>query len=110
MCRVPLQGWSKRLPFSIFYLFSNLSSIGQKASANQHIIANYLSDGGDWPIEPRRRKALIEVTAIGMGLMMTAVAVMAAGLVLEATLLMMRRALRTPPLAASLEPSATDLS
>lgn len=46
---------------------------------------------------------MMEITAVGMGLMMTAVAVVIAGLMLEATLLMMSRALGTAPLAASFE-------
>lgn len=49
---------------------------------------------------------MLEITAIGMGLMMTGVAVAVGGLVLEATLLMLFRALRVPPLAASSEPAA----
>lgn len=53
---------------------------------------------------------MLEITAVGMGLMMTGVAVAVGGLMLEATLLMMSRALRTPPLAASLEPTAIHLS
>ena len=53
---------------------------------------------------------MMEITAVGMGLMMTAVSVAIAGLMLEATLLMMSRALRTSPLAASLEPDAVHLS
>lgn len=40
---------------------------------------------------------MIEITAIGMGLMMTAVAVAVGGLMLEATFLMLGRALRTSP-------------
>jgi hypothetical protein len=39
---------------------------------------------------------MMEITAIGMGLMMTAVAVVVAGLMLEATLLMLNRSLRVP--------------
>jgi hypothetical protein len=53
---------------------------------------------------------MMEITAIGIGLMMTAVAVTVGGLALEATLLMMRRALRAPPLAASFEPAAISLN
>ena len=44
---------------------------------------------------------MMEITAIGLGLMMTAVAAAFAGLMLEATLLMMGKALRDP-LAAQL--------
>jgi hypothetical protein len=46
---------------------------------------------------------MMEIAAIGMGLMMTGVAVAVGGLTLEATLLMLGRALRSPPLAASVE-------
>ena len=53
---------------------------------------------------------MIEITAIGMGLMMTAVAVAVGGLALEATLLMWSRALRVLPLAASYEPAAIHLN
>ena len=42
---------------------------------------------------------MMQITAIGLGLMMTAVAVAFAGLLLEATLLMMGRALRDPLVA-----------
>jgi hypothetical protein len=49
---------------------------------------------------------MIEITAIGMGLMMTGVAVAVGGLLLEATFLILGRAFRTPPLAASFEPAA----
>ena len=40
---------------------------------------------------------MMEITAIGMGLMMTAVSVAAAGLILEAARLMMKRHIRHPP-------------
>jgi hypothetical protein len=40
---------------------------------------------------------MMEITAIGMGLMMTAVSVAAAGLILEAAILMLRRYLRHQP-------------
>jgi hypothetical protein len=40
---------------------------------------------------------MMEITAVGMGLMMMAVAVTVGGLVLEAALLMLCRALRVPP-------------
>jgi len=40
---------------------------------------------------------MMEITAIGMGLMMTGVAVAVGGLTLQATLLMMCRALRVSP-------------
>jgi hypothetical protein len=49
---------------------------------------------------------MMEITAIGMGLMMTIVAVVVGGLMLEGTLLMLGRALRSPPLAASIEHAA----
>jgi hypothetical protein len=48
----------------------------------------------------------MEITAIGIGLMMTGVAVAVGGLMLEATFLILGRALRDPPLAASFEPLA----
>ena len=53
---------------------------------------------------------MIEITAIGVGLMMTGVAVTVGGLMLEATFLILGRAFRTPPLAASFEPVAIHLS
>ena len=53
---------------------------------------------------------MMEITAMGMGLMMTAVAVAVAGLMFEATFLMLGRTLRTPPLAASFEPGAIHLN
>jgi len=53
---------------------------------------------------------MMEITAVGMGLMMTGVAVPVGGLLLEATFLMLGRALRAPPHAASLEPAAIHLS
>lgn len=49
---------------------------------------------------------MMEITAIGMGLMMTAVGVAVGGLLIEATLLMMGRALRGPFVTASFEPAA----
>ena len=52
---------------------------------------------------------MMEITGIGMGLMMTGVAVAAGGLLLEAALLMMCRSLRTP-VTASTEPAAIRLS
>jgi len=56
-----------------------------------------------------RKQKMMEIMAIGMGLMMTAVGVAVGGLTLEAALLMMCRALRAPPLAASLEPAAPSI-
>lgn len=53
---------------------------------------------------------MMEITAIGMGLMMTSVAVAIAGLMLEATLLMLSRALRVPHLSAPLETAAINSS
>ena len=47
---------------------------------------------------------MMEITGLGMGLMMTGVAVAAGGIMLEAALLMMCRSLRTP-ITASLEPA-----
>jgi len=48
---------------------------------------------------------MMEVTAVGMGLMMTAVGVAVGGLMIQATLLMMGRALRSLSLAESLKPA-----
>jgi hypothetical protein len=48
---------------------------------------------------------MMEATAVGMGFIMTAVSVAVGGLLLEGTLLILGRALRTPPLAASCEPA-----
>ena len=53
---------------------------------------------------------MIEITAVGMGLMMTGLAVAVGGLMLEATFLMLGRALRVPTLAASFVPVAIQLS
>lgn len=53
---------------------------------------------------------MLEITAVGMGMMMTGVAVAAGGLLLEAALLMMSRALRTPVLIESFEPAAIQLT
>jgi hypothetical protein len=53
---------------------------------------------------------MIEIAGIGMGLMMTGAAVAVGGLVLEATFLMLGRALRVPTLAASFEPAAIHVS
>jgi hypothetical protein len=53
---------------------------------------------------------MMEITAVGMGLMMTTVAVAVGGIMLEATFLMMGRALRGPALAASFAPAAIQLS
>jgi hypothetical protein len=53
---------------------------------------------------------MMEMTALGMGLMMTGVAVVVGGLVFEAMFLMLSRALRVPFLAASIEPAAIHLS
>lgn len=52
---------------------------------------------------------MMEITAIGMGLMMTGVAVTVGAFVLEATFLMLIRALRVPPLTESLEPAVVHL-
>jgi len=48
---------------------------------------------------------MMEMTAMGMGLMMTAVAVVVGGLVFEAMFLMLSRALRVPLLSPSMEPA-----
>jgi hypothetical protein len=53
---------------------------------------------------------MMEITAIGMGLMMTGVAVALGGLMLEVMFLMMGRALRGPTQAASFEPAAVVVS
>ena len=53
---------------------------------------------------------MMEITAVGMGLMMTGVAVAVGGLTLEVTFLMLARALRSPALAASVEPATIHLS
>jgi hypothetical protein len=52
---------------------------------------------------------MLEFTAMGMGLMMAGVAVAIGGLMLEATFLMMGRALRGPTLAPAFEPAAIQL-
>lgn len=62
------------------------------------------------PDEGAETLRMMEITAIGMGLVMTGVAVAVGGVLLEATLMMMCRALRTPTLAASFEPTAINLS
>jgi len=54
--------------------------------------------------------AMMELTAVGMGLMMTGIAVAVGALMLEATLLILCRAFREPALAASLEPAVIPLS
>ena len=48
---------------------------------------------------------MMEMTGMGMGLMMTGVAVVVGGLVFEAMFLMLSRALRVPLLAPSIEPA-----
>ena len=53
---------------------------------------------------------MMEITAIGMGLMMTGVAVAVGGVMLEATLLMLGRALRSSLLAESVEHAAIQVS
>jgi len=53
---------------------------------------------------------MMEITAIGMGMMLTGVGVAVGGLMLEAMFLMLGRALRGPPLAASFGPAAIHLS
>jgi hypothetical protein len=55
-------------------------------------------------------REMMEITAIGMGLMMTAVGVAVGGFMIQATLLMMGRALRGPTLATSFEPAAIHLT
>jgi len=46
---------------------------------------------------------MMEMTGMGMGLMMTGVAVVVGGLVFEAMFLMLSRALRVPVLTPSIE-------
>jgi hypothetical protein len=53
---------------------------------------------------------MMEMTAMGMGLMMTGVAVVVGGLVFEAMFLLLSRAMRVPLFAASIEPAAIHLS
>ena len=53
---------------------------------------------------------MVEITTIGMGLMTTAAAVAVGGLALEAMRLMLSRAFRGIPPAASFEPAAIHLS
>lgn len=47
---------------------------------------------------------MMEITAVGMGLMMTGFAVALGGIILEATFLMMARAFRAPAVAIALKP------
>ena len=53
---------------------------------------------------------MMEITAVGMGLMMTGVAVAFGGLVIEGIFLMLIRALRVPPLVEPLEPAVIHVS
>ena len=53
---------------------------------------------------------MMEITAVGMGLMMTAVGVAVGGFMIQATVLLMGRALRSLPLAESLKPAAIKLT
>jgi hypothetical protein len=48
---------------------------------------------------------MMEMTGIGMGIVMTGVAVAMGGLMLEATLLMLCRGIRVPTLIGTLEPA-----
>jgi len=79
-------------------LFSNLSSIGLKAIPGEHIIGNVPS--GRLRADRVRFGVteMMDITGIGMGLMMTGVAVAVGGLMLEGAFLMLGRALRAPPL------------
>ena len=52
---------------------------------------------------------MMEITGIGMGLMMTGVAVATGGLLLEAAVHLMCRSLRNPALTASGAPAAIRL-
>jgi len=67
-------------------------------------------DGSSPHDEGMEIQTMMEITGIGMGLMMTSVAVAIGGLMLEATFEMLGRALRSAPLAASTAPVATHLS
>ena len=88
-------------------LFSNLSSIGLKAISAEHIMGNISRrTAPGWPDEECGGTEMMEMTAMGMGLMMTGVAVVVGGLVFEVMFLMLSRALRVPLLAASIEPAA----
>ena len=93
--------WSNRRP----ELFSNLSSIGRKAFPREHIIGAVLGRTFRAGRLKVWRNTMMDLTATGMGLMMTAVAVAIAGLMLDATLSMMCRALRTPALGEPFEPA-----
>ena len=53
---------------------------------------------------------MMEITAVGMGLIMTAVGVAAGGLMIQATLLLMGRGLRRLSLTESIEPVAIKLT
>jgi len=53
---------------------------------------------------------MIEITALGMGMLMSAVAVAVGGLTLNATLLILGRTLQARPLGTSFEPAAIHLS
>jgi hypothetical protein len=78
------------------HLLSNLSCIGRKAIAAEHIIGDLqraVAAPGD--------NEMMEITGIGMGLVMTGVAVATGGLLLEAAVRMMGRSLRILPLTAS---------
>lgn len=52
---------------------------------------------------------MMEITGMGMGLMMTGLAVATGGLLLEAAVQMMGRYLRNPSLTASVAPAAIRL-
>lgn len=91
-------------------LFSAPSSIEQNASASEPIIGMNLADGCGPDEEKDGETEMMEITVIGMGLMTTAVAVAVGGLALEAMRLMLSRAFRVLPLAASSEPAAIHLS
>ena len=91
-------------------LFSAPSSIEQNLSVSEPIIGTTLA-AGCGPDERRDGETeMMEISVIGMGLMTTAVAVAVGGLALEAMRLMLSRAFRGLPLAASSEPTAIHLS
>jgi len=68
-----------------------------------------LKDAPGWPEKDGETK-MMEITAVGMGLMMTALGVVAGGLMIQATLLLMGRGLRSLSLADSIEPAAIKLT
>jgi hypothetical protein len=81
-----------------------LSCIALKPIAAEHIIGNLQQADvalGD--------TEMMEITGIGMGLMMTGLAVATGGLLLEAAVQIMGRSLRNPSLTASVAPATLRL-